>query len=437
VRYLLSYVPLLCLVLSACGQTESAEPKEAAGRAPRPAGTAAVAPSATDATVDVGELKVGAPLRHGNLTVFPVISRKPQDADRYITLDEGLKAGTVEIRELGATAAELNVPNASPAPASPVQTAQDANVANQSQVDANPFGGDPFGGDAFGGNEVNRLVVVNKSDRPLYLMPGEVIVGGSQDRTIAEELVLAPTGKPVAIDVYCVEHGRWGLRSVEDSAALLYAVTDAPDQAEELAAKTRAGKFAASAGYLNKSSRLAAQGGRGQQAVWDEVEKANAQSKVSTTTMAFTVNYADKQVARKLRPYSDALESTVAEQEQIVGAIVAINGKVESVDVFGSTPLFRKLWPKLLKSHTLDALHAADEEGADQASTVTEAVEFLNEVLQAKVDETERRKDGLVVTKRNSDRVASFAAESAPSADAGGGLGGGFGGAVHTSGFAK
>ena len=424
-RHILSHAPLLCLVLSACGQTEPAEPKEAPGRAPRPANAVAESPIATGVTVDIGELKVGAPLQHGNLTVFPVISRTPQNADPYITLDEGLKAGTVEIRELGAADAERDVANAeSSVPPSEVQTAQDADEVYQLQVEDDPFGGD----------EVNRLIVVNRSDKPLYLMPGEVIVGGSQDRTIAEELVLAPTGKPVAVDVYCVEHGRWGRRSDEESAALLTGITDAPEQAEELAAKAGAGKFAASAGYLNKPSRLAAQAGRGQQEVWDEVAKANAESKVHTTTMAFTVNYADEEIAGKLRPYLEALEQAVAEQEQVVGAIVAVNGKVESVDVFGSTPLFRKLWPKLLKSHALDALHAAEDEGADKASTVADAAAFLDEVLQAQVDETERQEGGLVVTKRDSDRVVSFAAGSAAPADV---AAGGFGGAVHTSGFAK
>ena len=97
-RRLRSHAPLLCLVLAACGRTESAEP-DAAGRGPRPAAAAAAVPAPADGAVDVGELQVCAPLRHGNLTVFPVISRTPRDADRYITLDEGLKAGTVEIRD--------------------------------------------------------------------------------------------------------------------------------------------------------------------------------------------------------------------------------------------------------------------------------------------------------------------------------------------------
>src|SRR5262249_37671653 len=70
-------------------------------------------------------------------------------------------------------------------------------------------------------NEVNQLVVVNHSNKALYLMPGEIIIGGSQDRTIGQELVIAPDNKPVAIDVFCVEHGRWGGRDERVYAGLL------------------------------------------------------------------------------------------------------------------------------------------------------------------------------------------------------------------------
>ena len=72
-------------------------------------------------------------------------------------------------------------------------------------------------------NQVNELLVVNRSEKPLYLMPGEVIIGGDQDRTIGQELVIAADGKPIAIDVFCVEHGRWGGRDEEAEYAGLLA----------------------------------------------------------------------------------------------------------------------------------------------------------------------------------------------------------------------
>ena len=49
---------------------------------------------------------IGEPIRYANLTVFPISSRTPRTQNRFITLDEGLKAGTVTVVELGADRSE-------------------------------------------------------------------------------------------------------------------------------------------------------------------------------------------------------------------------------------------------------------------------------------------------------------------------------------------
>src|SRR5439155_15904807 len=56
-----------------------------------------------------GDYVIGEPIRYQNLTVFPVSSPAPKTDDRFITLDEGLKAGTVEIRERGGGATGRNI----------------------------------------------------------------------------------------------------------------------------------------------------------------------------------------------------------------------------------------------------------------------------------------------------------------------------------------
>ncbi len=64
-------------------------------------------------------------------------------------------------------------------------------------------------------------MVLNRSNKPLYLMPGEIIYGGQQDRTIGEEAIIPPGKKPAAIEVLCVEQGRWAAREdAETSEAL-------------------------------------------------------------------------------------------------------------------------------------------------------------------------------------------------------------------------
>src|SRR4030088_3002113 len=41
------------------------------------------------------------PIRHGNLTVFPVVSSKSFHTGEFLTLDEGLRSGDVVVTEYG------------------------------------------------------------------------------------------------------------------------------------------------------------------------------------------------------------------------------------------------------------------------------------------------------------------------------------------------
>src|SRR5262245_51623136 len=55
---------------------------------------------------------------------------------------------------------------------------------------------------------VNALTLTNKSAQPLFMLAGEVIIGGKQDRIIGANTVI-PAKSSQAVPVYCVEHGRW------------------------------------------------------------------------------------------------------------------------------------------------------------------------------------------------------------------------------------
>jgi hypothetical protein len=402
-----------------------------------------------------GNYIIGAPIRHKNLTIFPVLSKTEQNADRYVTLDEGLRAHTVEVIEVGANQdhpqptfvnqAPGNRRNRASMQGTPSQRSnsgqslnpnpQTANLPNPPRrpnaAPDNAFESTNSAAQNVRSNEVNRLMVVNRSGKPLYLMPGEVVVGGDQDRTIGEETTIASTGKPVAIDVYCVEHGRWRGRSAAESAPMYVALGAGGGQmTKELTDEAKRGYFNATAGSLNKAGRQAVQSGEGQGAVWENVQKINDGLKVKSDSGAFTHAYVAKPVRDGLEPYLTALSAKVAAEGRVVGAVVAINGKIESVDVFESTPLFRKLWPKLLKSYALDALGAGAAKSAAKESSVADASAFLTKVLQASVASTKQTKGGLVVTRRETKDATSYSAASPA-------MGGGGGGAIHASGFSK
>ncbi|MBI3863101.1 MAG: hypothetical protein HY290_14515 [Planctomycetia bacterium] len=417
-------VALACVALSACSrsapvsQTRSTDDK----------GTSTAGQDSSTGGGS-GDYVVAAPIQHGNLTIFPVLSKTPRTEDRFMTLEEGLKAKTVEIVEMGAHGAAG-------------RAAQVAAQTAESRPESDKVGeGDEAADDdveiaalLVAGNDVNRLSVINRGDKPLYLMPGEIIVGGSQDRTIGEETVIAATGEPVAIDVYCVEHGRWGGRDIAAYGSILGGLDDDRDDDESEAAAANRGKFVAKAGTLSKSSSLAVQAAEGQGKVWEEVATANSASGAKWASGAFTANYVDPDVVKKLRPYIDALTRPVSDHEQVVGIVVAINGKIETVDVFESTPLFRKLWPQLLKSFALDALQSEDADDEESKTIVaqTDAQEFLAKILHDQPGENRKTEGGLVVSRHETKDAISFSAGGMM-----GGMGGGMAAPVHAAGFAK
>jgi hypothetical protein len=414
--------------------------------------------------LSAGDLTVGQPIRHGNLAVFPLISSKPKTEDRFVTLDQGLKDGSVKIMELGApNAAERNPAEAqtNTRPAASSGGVSGAKAGDGSAAQQAPDAADPASPD------VNHLLVVNHSKKSLYLMPGEIIVGGEQDRTIAQESVINPSDKPVQIEVFCVEHGRWHGREDSETASLANGVSSAASLAGSSAfapgaiatagstAKAQKGDFIGSVGNVNKAARVAVQDAKTQDKVWEKVAEVNAKSSNKSESGDFAGNYADAETVKQLEPYVTALQKPVAERAQVVGVAIAINGKLDTLDVFESTPLFRQLWPKLLKSYALDAANAEADEAAEKADdknsklaekncTIDDARRFLAEAQSAAGKETTAG-DVAVVSASTEHLITFSAQDSRRSLESQGGAGGfggggfigGFGGGVHGAGFAK
>jgi hypothetical protein len=394
----------------------SARSKAGPSKAERPGQASAAA---------ADDFVIGEPFRHANLAIFPVLSKTVRDRDRFTTLDEGLENGTVKVFEVGAVADETSD--------RPAEATGEPHV----QAENEPAGQTA----AEVAGDVNRLMVLNTSGKPLYLMPGEIIIGGKQDRTIAQERIIPPGEQPVAIDVFCVEHGRWAGRSRAEHDAITFPVADrvSPDERARIAEHSDRGHFVASSANVSKKTRLSVQEGRKQTDVWDAVASTSVVGGVPAASGTFTANYADAGVLEKLEPYIEQLQQPVAKQERIIGVVVTINGKADSADLFESTPLFRKLWPKLLKSYALDAAHAEPEKH-EKVCTVAEAREFLDKAMRADVAATKTH-EGLVLTTRSTEGVTSFSAAAADAAEKDvGGMGGGMGGlrgGVHASAFSR
>ena len=296
--------------------------------------------------------RVLTPVSYKNLTIFPIRAADLNGSDAYITLDEGTKAGTVVITERGGVQATRVTPHASAA-----AHAQRQNVVYSS------------------GASVNELALVNRSGKKLLLLAGEVVVGGKQDRIVQEDRVIPPVSIPVALNVFCVEHGRWTPRTAGYNSGGGGGGGAARASAPMEAAAPDDGKFSSLGAVAHPKLRAAAQDKKVQGEVWNEVSANNAKLGTSNSTDTNQEVYANKRISAQMDDYLRALEREVL-QPGVVGVVVARNGKAVWADVFASNRLFASYWPKLLKSYVVDALGDNTSEARPSAA---DALQYLRE----------------------------------------------------------
>ena len=300
-----------------------------------------------------GYYKVLAPIESGNLLLFPVVraSGKSGGVTPFITLDEGIKSAQVEVTEAGRA----------------------QGMMRQRGV----LGVPPYRGD-----EVNTLVLVINSDKPLLLLAGEIVTGGKQDRVIAKDRIVPAGSEPIDLGVFCIEPGRWTASSSTFGAS----------------AKAPAHSF-----MVQPSVRERAMVAKDQQQVWNSVRGSISQMARSSAPSAGTAmdsgpgagsgyyrsmgttSYArameDSSVSAKVdeaaAPVMKAREQVIAQlrKEGAIGVVVAVRGEIVWADLFVDTDLLSRYWTKLVRSYAAESL----TEGESYAKpTVADAQRFLD-----------------------------------------------------------
>jgi hypothetical protein len=298
--------------------------------------------------------RVLAPIESGNLLLFPVVraDEKSTMETPFITLDEGLKSGEVEVTEAG-RARGLVRRRGREAPSS------------------------------YRSDEVNTLVLVNHSKQPLLLLAGEVVTGGKQDRIVAKDRIVQANGDPIDLSVFCIEPGRW------TESSPVFGTSD---------------KSAARSFMVQPEVRERAMVDQDQQQVWDSVHgtmsKMEAAAAPPTSVSAGngrpmyeaeppmplgTTSYAkmmenpaiSQKVDEAAAPVMKAREEVLAKlrDEHAVGVVVAVRGEIVWADLFASTDLLARYWTKLVRSYAAESLTEGDNHAAPN---VTDAQHFLD-----------------------------------------------------------
>lgn len=217
---------------------------------------------------------------------------------------------------------------------------------------------------------VNELAVQNISNNYIFIQEGDIVKGGRQDRIFQYDMVVKPKSGRIPISSFCVEQSRWSKRGRE-------AVDEFQSSDNRVA---------------SKKLRLASKEDRSQQEVWQEVVtvqgKLSAQmgrtvnSGVSASSLQLALE--DTGVAQSAQDYIDAINKTTKVEKNVIGFVFAINGEINSADVYGNSALFKKMWPKLLEACAIEAI--SESRGSTQARAIPaqEVSKWMDEVESGK-----------------------------------------------------
>lgn len=186
--------------------------------------------------------------------------------------------------------------------------------------------------------QVPELHVVNTGNHPVLLLDGEELIGAKQNR-IVNLTILVPARAKLPIPVTCVEAGRWRRRSrgFASSGNAQYS-------------RARAHKVA----QVSQSLAETGEARSNQQWIWEDIAAKADRLAVDSNTSAMS-NIFDAH-----QPTIDEYVRAFATVDGQCGAVFLLEGIPVALDLFESDVILRKLMPKLLRSHALDALDERD-----------------------------------------------------------------------------
>ena len=240
-------------------------------------------------------------------------------------------------------------------------------------------------------SEVNELQVENTSTQyDVFIQSGDIVKGGKQDRVLAISIIIPARSGRVSIEAFCVESGRWEKRKGEDAQQF--------SSSEER--------------IVSKDLKVAANGERSQSEVWNKVSEAqkrlSANTGVDVTANAsgssLQLALENSKVSATTEEYVAKLAALTRGKTDVIGYAFAINGQINSADIYVSNHLFNKLWPRMLKAAAVEAVGESNRPTADAPAPKPAAIEgFINEAEKGEAKQRTTSGKSKVVTKDSDD----------------------------------
>ncbi len=234
-------------------------------------------------------------------------------------------------------------------------------------------------------SDVNQLAVENLGRQTIFIQSGDVVTGGKQDRLLVTSLLLPPRSGRLPIAAFCVEPGRWSPRAGEGDAAFSAAADAVGSRRARVVMYQSLAAAPISEPVPSSLSSFAVSPQADRQVeMWQETKamqndlsrslKTDAEDPRSPTSLALTLS--DQTLKAKEREYIDALRTQALQDNDVLGFVVTVNGRISSGEIYASNGLFREMWPKMLRAATAEAIRS-DEKSAAERPAPEDIEKFL------------------------------------------------------------
>jgi hypothetical protein len=241
-------------------------------------------------------------------------------------------------------------------------------------------------------SDVNELEVENLSKEfDVFIQSGDIVKGGKQDRVLAVSIIIPARSGRVSIEAFCVESGRWTKRGSEESDKF----TSSNDR------------------IVTKELKIAANSERSQQEVWKQVSEAQAKlgravggsvaSDASSSSLQLSLE--NRQVASNVDDYVRQLGSAINGKSDVIGYAFAINGQINSADIYVSNALFKKVWMKMLKAAATEAVANARGVRLAEPAKANSVKAFIDDSERAAAKEQSVGSGAKLITREDKDNV--------------------------------
>ncbi len=241
-------------------------------------------------------------------------------------------------------------------------------------------------------SDVNELTVENISTEfDVFIQSGDIVKGGKQDRVLAISIIIPARSGRVSIEAFCVESGRWQKRKNED-------VSQFSSSSERI---------------VSKELKIAANDKRSQQEVWSKVAEAQKQlsdnvggsvaAPESSTSLQLSLE--SGKIAATTDEYIRKLTAITAGKNDVIGYAFAINGQINSADIYVSNALFRKLWPRMLKAAAVEAVAGSRGVRVVDGADAGDIKAFITDADKGRAKERAVSGNASIVTREEKDNV--------------------------------